>query len=110
MSKAPQARRDRVARPLLISTNTMRHLLSSCLIATALLGSPVAAFAESAPVAAQVTSASPKPAAVADADRYAALEKQSSAAARFEGGAQAVYIGGSVVTLLLVVLILVIVL
>jgi hypothetical protein len=87
------------------------RILSSCLVVAALVGTPLVASADSAPVAAQTTpSREAKPAAVADAEGYAAREKQSPAAAKFEGGGEGVYIGSGALTLVLIVLLLVVIL
>jgi hypothetical protein len=86
------------------------HLVSSCLIATALVSTPLAA-ADPVPV---VTTTLPTPAAKAadmvETERYAAREKQSPAAATFEGGSNSVYIGGSALTVVLIILLVVIIL
>jgi hypothetical protein len=88
-----------------------RRLFSSCLIAAALVGAPLVVAAEPAPIAAETTPArTPKSAVAADAERYAALETKSAAAAKFEGGGQGVYIGGGALTIVLVILLLVIIL
>lgn len=87
------------------------RILSSCLVAAALVGTPLAASAEPARLAAQTMPArEAKPAAVVDAERYAERERQAPAAAKFEGGGEGVYIGGGVLTVVLVVLLLVIIL
>lgn len=88
------------------------RILSSLLIGSALLvGTPLAASADAPAVAMQITpSPAPKSAVAADADRYAALEKQSPATAKFEGGGEAIYIGGSVLTVVLILLLIVIIL
>lgn len=87
------------------------HLLSSCLIATALVGTPLAASADPDPIVARtIPSPAAKAADMADAERYAAREKQTPAAATFEGGSNSVYIGGSALTVVLIILLVVIVL
>jgi hypothetical protein len=86
-------------------------MLSTLLIGAALLGTPLAASAEPAPIAAQSTpTTTPNLVTIDDAMRYAQREKQSPEAAKFEGGGESIYIGGSVVTVLLVLLIVVIIL
>lgn len=87
-----------------------RSILSRYLIAAALVGTPLAASADTAPVATQSMPAQVKTATTSDATRYAELEKQTPAAAKFEGGAEAVYIGGSVLTVVLIILLIVIIL
>lgn len=87
------------------------RILSSCLVAAALVGTPFVASAEPAPLAAQMTPArEPTPVAVPDAEHYAEREKQSPAAAAFRGGGNGVYIGGSVLTVVLILLLVVIIL
>jgi hypothetical protein len=87
------------------------RILSRCFVAAALVATPIAASAEPAPVAAQLTGvAEQQPAAVTDAERYAELEKESPATAKFEGGARGIYIGGGALTIVLIVLLLVIIL
>ena len=77
----------------------------------ALLGAPLTASAEPAPIAAQSTPANTSKLVTAgDATAYAQREKQSPEAAKFQGGGEGIYIGGGAVTLLLVVLIIVLVL
>jgi len=89
----------------------LHRILSTLLIGAALLGTPLAASAEPAPVAAQSTPTTiPKLVAADDAMLYAQREQQSPEAVKFEGGGESIYIGGSVVTLLLVLLLVVIIL
>ena len=87
------------------------QFLSRCLIATALVGAPLAAAADPDPVVARTL---PTPAAKAadmvETERYAAREKQSPAAATFQGGSNSVYIGGSALTVVLIILLVVIIL
>jgi hypothetical protein len=73
----------------------MRHLL----FAAMLVGSPLVAAADPAPKA-----------EISDEARYEALEKATPDAAKFEGGSDAVYIGGSALTVVLIILLIVIVL
>ena len=74
----------------------LQHILSTVLTAAVLLGTPLAASAEPASSAAQLTTTSaPRVAVVDDAALYAQREQQSPAAAKFEGGGNGVYIGGS---------------
>jgi hypothetical protein len=90
----------------------LQRLFSSVLIAGSLLGTPIAAFADRAPIAATSASAT-KPTKTAvgeDAARYAELEQQSPAAGKFQGGGEGVYIGGSVLTVVLILLLIVIIL
>jgi len=89
----------------------LHRILSTLLIGAALLGTPLAASAEPAPVAAQSRPTNPPKLVTADdAMRYAQREKQSPEAAKFEGGGESLYIGGSLVTVLLVLLLVVIIL
>jgi hypothetical protein len=77
----------------------------------ALLGTPLAAAAQPAPIAEQATAPSTrKPVSGDDAAGYAQREKQSPKAAQFEGGSTTIYIGGGVVTVLLVVILIVLIL
>ncbi|HEY5946490.1 MAG TPA: hypothetical protein VIV40_13400 [Kofleriaceae bacterium] len=85
-------------------------MLSNCLLATALIGTPLVAAADPAPVSTQSTPAQPKAASAPDAEHYAALEKQTPAAATFEGGGEGIYIGTGVLTVVLIVLLIVIIL
>jgi hypothetical protein len=92
----------------------LQRVFSRVVIASSLLGTPVAAFADPAPIAARSTSVTtPGKTAVAleeDAARYAQLERQSPAAGKFEGGGESIYIGGSVLTVVLVLLLVIIIL
>src|SRR6185436_19976775 len=90
----------------------LHRILSSLVIASALFGAPAASSAEPAPIATQSTPAkAPKPTPVNDVERYAEREKQSPAAAEFEGGGETVvYIGGSLLTVVVILLLVVIIL
>ena len=75
------------------------------------MGAPLAAFAEPAPIAEQTTPPTTrKLVSVDDAAGYAQREQQSPKAAKFEGDSNTMYIGGSAVTLLLVVILSVLIL
>lgn len=87
------------------------RILSSCLVAGALVGAPItASAAPDQPTGQAAPMREASTAAVADANHYAELEKQSPEAATFEGGGQGVYIGGSALTLVVIILLLVIIL
>ena len=86
------------------------RILSSCLVAAALVGPPLSASAEPTRLAQTTPAREAKPAAVADARHYAEREQQAPAAAKFEGGGEGVYIGGGVLTVVLIVLLLVLIL
>lgn len=73
--------------------------IANLLFASLLVGAPLVAAAEPAS----------KP-AISDEARYEALEKQTPDAAKFEGGGNGVYIGGSALTVVLIMLLIVIVL
>ena len=77
----------------------LHRILSSSLIAAALVGAPIAASADPA-----------REASVTDAQRYAELEKESPAAATFQGGGQGVYIGGGALTIVLIILLVLVIL
>jgi len=96
--------------------------LSALLVAALLIGGPATtAFAEPATTSQELPapsagSADPAPPAAApatstDAERYAAREAKDAKAAEFHGGGHAsLYIGGSTVTIVLLVVLLVILL
>lgn len=87
------------------------RILSTSLLAAALLGAPLAASAEPAPVAAQhAPGRTANPSVVADAERYGERELQSPASAKFEGGSEGVYIGGSALAVVLIILLIVVIL
>jgi hypothetical protein len=73
--------------------------LSNLLLAAMLIGTPLVAAADPAPKA-----------EISDEAHYEALEKATPEAAKFEGGSDAVYIGGSALTVVLIILLIVIVL
>lgn len=83
--------------------------LSNLLVAGALVGSPLLAAADPHPTPVASTTDA-KVASPTDEARYAQLEKESPAAANFEGGGNGVYIGGSALTVVLIILLIVIVL
>jgi len=89
------------------------RMFTSFAVAAALAAAPLVASADPKPVAAHSQS-STKPTTPTqtpdDANNYAQREKQAPAAANFEGGAEGIYIGGSVLTIALVVVLLVILL
>lgn len=78
----------------------IRTTLSNLFVAGALVGAPLVAAADPRPT----------PVASTDEARYEQLEKESPAAANFEGGGNGVYIGGSALTVVLIILLIVIVL
>jgi hypothetical protein len=90
------------------------HRFLSISLLAAALACPSVASAEPTTVpteeVATTPTVAPDPAPVDDATRYAEQEKQTPAAANFEGGGRGVYIGGSAVTLVLLVILLVILL
>jgi hypothetical protein len=92
----------------------LQRILSSLVLATTLVGAPYIASATPAPIATvsapATTSKAPKASDATDVARYAELEQQSPAAGTFEGGGSAIYIGGSALTLVLVILLIVIIL
>jgi hypothetical protein len=76
-----------------------------------LVATPLAVSADPTSVAAQTTSApAQQPLDAADAEHYAAREKQSPKASEFKGGSQGIYIGGGALTIVLIVLLIVIIL
>lgn len=88
-----------------------KKTITNLLIASMLVGVPLVAAAEPAPKAAISESVSDsKSATVSDEARYAALEKQTPDAAKFEGGGNGVYIGGGALTVVLIILLIVIIL
>jgi hypothetical protein len=85
--------------------------LSALLVGAALLGTPLAASAEPAPIAEHATAPTARKLVSADdAAGYAQREQQSPKAAQFEGGSSTIYIGGGVVTVLLIVIVVLLVL
>jgi hypothetical protein len=91
----------------------VHRALSSLLVAAALVGTPVVAAADPAPItprSAPANANAPKPAIADDVAHYAQLERLSPDAAKFEGGGQGIYIGGGALTVLLVVLLIIIIL
>lgn len=92
-------------------TRALTHLL----VSASLVGAPALVAADPTPTpiashASQATRATaPKPADAAEVSRYAQLEEQSADAAKFEGGGNGIYIGGSALTIVLIVLLLIII-
>ena len=89
----------------------MRNSPLSLLLIAALIGAPtVTAFADPAPQARSmptIPQATTQP-APSDAEQYAAREIKDTEVAKFEGGSEVLIIGGSTLTILLVVLLAVI--
>ena len=88
----------------------LHQFVSSCLIASALVATPLAAADPVRVVTATLPTPAAKAADMVETERYAAREKQSPAAATFEGGSNSVYIGGSALTVVLIILLVVIIL
>jgi hypothetical protein len=89
----------------------LHRIFSTLVLGAVLLGTPLAASAEPAPVAAQsIPASAPKAQVVDDAGRYAQREQQSPAAATFEGGGESIYIGGGLLTVVIILLLIVIIL
>lgn len=88
----------------------LHQTLSSLLVAASLVGAPIMAAADPAPITARSAPANtPKPASAEDVAHYAQAEQQSQDAAKFEGGARGIYIGGGALTVLLIVLLVIII-
>ena len=86
----------------------LHRILSNLLIAAALVGTPVVAFADPAPITAPAKPTNaPTPAPTEDLARYAQAEQQSPATADFEGGRSTIVIGGGVLTVVLIVLLII---
>jgi hypothetical protein len=108
-----------VARNLLVMASMRTPKLSSLLVAAALTSAPMAAWAtpsiEAAPRAATVevsrtapVETTPVAATTDDASRYAEREAKDAKAADFRGGSNILVIGGSTLTIVLLVVLIVV--